>query len=164
MDKNIIEQYKQEMLKMYGKTKAVPAVAQVSPPDAEPPSQGELIAIVTTLRNLYPVNGAKVTVFTGNPDQMTVIDSDFTDNSGRTKSFLLPAPAKQLSQTSGASEKPYASYNMLVEADGYIDNIHLNIPVFSGTTSLQNSNLMLSETAGENKGPQIFDEAQQFTL
>lgn len=164
MDKNIIEQYKQEMLKMYSKTKAVPTVAEISPQQPKDTSQGELIGLVTTIRSLYPVSGAKVTVFTGNPNEMTVIDSDFTDTSGRTKSFVLPTPDKNLSQFSGVSEKPYASYNMLVQADGYVDNIHLNIPVFSGITSLQSSNLMLAETAGVNKGPQIFDESQQFNL
>ena len=167
MDKNVIEQYKNEMLKMYSKARSVPTIAtEIAPTPAPTPtvSQGMLIGIVTTLRSLYPVVGAKVTVFTGNPEEMTVIDTDFTDNSGRTKSFTLPTPERQLSQTSGASDKPYSSYNMLVQADGYIDNIHLNIPVFSGITSLQSSNMMLSETAGENKGPQIFDEAQQFTL
>lgn len=127
-------------------------------------STGRLTAIVTTLRTLYPVPGAKVTVFTGNYDDMTVLDTAFTDSSGRTEAFILPAPNRDLSLTSGASDKPYASYNMLVQADGYIDNIHLNIPVFSGVYSLQRSNMMLRETAGENKGPQIFDEAQQYTL
>ena len=165
MNENLIEQYKNEMLKMYSKARSIPTIApEVSTVYVPPASQGMLIGIVTTIRNLYPVSGAKVTVFTGNPEEMTVIDTDFTDTSGRTKSFNLPAPERQLSQTSGASDKPYSSYNMLVQADGYIDNIHLNIPVFSGITSLQTSNMMLSETAGENKGPQIFDEAQQFTL
>lgn len=182
MDKNLIEQYKNEMLRMYQSRGASPAIpTQVPPmpesamptnPQPEPPVQtpppspneGRLTAIVTSLRAIYPVVGAKVTVFTGNIEDMTVIDTALTDESGKTKSFVLPAPDRILSQTSGASDKPYASYNMLVQADGYIDNIHLNIPVFSGTNSLQASNLMLSETAGENKGPQIFDESQQFSL
>jgi hypothetical protein len=53
---------------------------------------------------------------------------------------------------------------MLIEADGYIKNIHLNIPVFSNVTSLQQSNLILEETAGEDKGPKVFDEAQKYNL
>jgi len=69
-----------------------------------------------------------------------------------------------LSQSAGEMEKPYSSYNMLVKAEGFVDNIHLNIPVFSGVQSVQRSNMMLAETAGENKGPQIFDEGQQFDL
>ena len=126
--------------------------------------KGQLIGIVTSLKGIYPVKGAKVTVFTGNYEDMTVLDSSVTDSSGRTKAFLLSAPAKALSEEAGASQKPYASYNMLVDADGYVDNIHLNIPVFSGVVSLQSSDLMLTETAGENTEPRIFDEAQEFTL
>lgn len=129
-----------------------------------PDGKGQLIGIVTALKGIYPVKGAKVTVFTGNYEDMTVLDSSVTDSSGRTKAFLLSAPAKALSEEAGASQKPYASYNMLVDADGYVDNIHLNIPVFSGVVSLQSSDLMLTETAGENTEPRIFDEAQEFTL
>jgi len=195
MDKNLIEKYKSEMLNMYKRGKTAPAMAEtpVLKPKTEPTnmsfneplnipqtptvteiepvpemlsdSTGELIAIVTSLRNIYPLKGAKVTVFTGNYyDNMDILDTAFTDESGRTKAFILPTPAKALSETSGASEKPYSSYNMLVESDGYIDNIHLNIPVFSGVVSLQGSDMMLRETAGENKGPRIFDEGQEFTL
>ena len=197
MDKSLIEKNKNEMLKMYRSSKAMPVMAPMPTvtentapvemttenmastetvtettvpdtptvnPQTPTDSTGRLTAIVTTLRTLYPVPGARVTVFTGNYDDMTVLDTAFTDQSGRTEAFILPAPNRDLSLTSGASDKPYASYNMLIQADGYIDNIHLNIPVFSGVDSLQSSNMMLRETAGENKGPQIFDEAQQFTL
>ena len=170
---------------MYRKAKAVPTVAepvadskvensanaqsqipQMPPPDlTSQNSTGGIIAIVTSLKEIYPLKGAKVTIFTGNYNgDMNILDTDFTDESGRTKTFILAAPERQLSQSSGASEKPYASYNMMVERDGYIDNIHLNIPVFSGVVSLQGSDMMLLETAGVNKGPQIFDEGQEFTL
>lgn len=171
MDKNLIEKYKAEMLNMYKQKPIFTAVPTIAPAvnetknTVETDSQtGELTALVTTLRSIYPVANAKVTVFTGNPDNMNVIDTDFTDQSGRSKRFVLSAPKKDLSQSSGASDKPYSSYNMLVQADGYIDNIHLNIPVFSGVNSLQSSNMMLYDTAGENKGPQIFDESQSFSL
>ena len=178
MNKELIEKYKNEMLSMYRTAKAVPTAAtgEMPPPADTLPtpaikekntedSQGGLIGIVTSLRSIYPVKGAKVTVFTGNYyDDMQVIDTDYTDESGRTKEFILPTPQKSLSETAGASDKPYASYNMLVQSDGYIDNIHLNIPVFSTITSLQESNLMLSETAGTDKGPQVYDEGQEFTL
>ena len=63
-----------------------------------------------------------------------------------------------------AKAKVNSLYGMMVQADGYIDNVHLNIPVFSGVTSIQGSDMMLVETAGIDKGPQIFDELQQFTL
>ena len=169
MDKNLIEKYKKEMLNMYSRAKtAIPVNAPAVMPSPvikeDTSGNGSLLAVVTTLRAIYPVKGAKVTVFTGNYDDMNEIASGFTDESGKSPVFSLSAPDKELSESPGLSDKPYSSYNMLVEADGYIDNIHLNIPVFSGVQSVQSSNMMLTETAGENKGPQIFDESRQFTL
>lgn len=172
MDKTIIEKYKSQMLKMYGSAKKT-ATTNVNEPYSTPQtaaqpipedSTGKLIAIVTTLRALYPLKKATVTVFTGDYDNMQVVARDTTDQSGRTKEFILKTPAKSISLDSNSTEEPFARYNLLVEAEGYLDNIHLNIPVFSGVTSIQSSNMMLLETAGVDKGPQIFDESQAFGL
>lgn len=168
MDKNLIEKYKNEMLNMYRKTKSVPTVVPVTPPPQQsadlPDSSGKLIAIVTSLRGIYPVKNAKVTVFTGNYGDMQVVDTAFTDESGRTRPFVLETPNKQISLESENNGIAYANYNLEVKAEGYVDNVHINIPVFSGVTSLQSSNLMLLETAGVDKGPQIFDESARFDL
>ncbi|MBR7133526.1 MAG: hypothetical protein IKD04_08335 [Clostridia bacterium] len=170
MDKNLIEQYKTQMLDMYRTAKKAPAEEKITvsaPPvqNSLPANQvGRLIAVVSTLRSLYPLEGARVTVFKGEPQNMQVIGTLVTDQSGRTGSFVLETPAKEISLDSAETEIPYAIYNMLVQAEGFRDNIHLNIPVFSGVTSIQRSNMMLLETAGEDKGAQIFDEAQQYNL
>ena len=161
------------MLKMYHKTKAnvsTPTNATTlsgAPQNTNLPQNtttGKLLGIVTTIKEIYPVKNAKVTIFTGDYDDMTIVDSSLTDESGRTKTFVLPTPEKAISLNQNSTVLPYASYNMLVEADGYITNIHLNIPVFGTITSLQESNLLLIETAGEDKRPQVFDEAQKYDL
>lgn len=170
MDQNLIEKYKNEMLKMYksANTAVRTTATQNAPTTQTPPAEnsvsGRLLGIITAIRSLYPVKNAKVTIFTGNYENMQVIDSDMTDESGRTKIFVLPTPEKALSLNEDNQILPYALYNMLVEADGYIKNIHLNIPVFSTITSLQQSNLILEETSGQDKGPQIFDESQNYDL
>lgn len=173
MDNDLLNKYKQEMLKMYRSANAavpepVSETAPAPPENTTPPPQnttaGTLVGIVTSIRGLYPVNNAKVTVFTGSYDNMAVIDTSLTDQSGRTKTFILPTPEKAISLDQESTALPYAVYNMLIEADGYIKNIHLNIPVFGGVTSLQQSNLLLEETAGEDKSPQIFDEGQKYDL
>lgn len=180
MDSNLIEKYKQEMLNMQriSKTDIVNPAPDIPEPKPAPPivkpiaapmpsmpdGEGKLSARVTAIRQLYPIPNAKVTVFEGDADNMIVIDSDFTDQSGRTKDFILPTPKKELSLESSNMQLPYALYSMLIQADGYIDNIHLNIPVFSGITSIQSSDMMLLETAGIDKGPRIYDEFQQYTL
>ena len=171
MDKTLIEKYKKEMLNMYKKAEYKPReeyVAVVSEdedsvaPQNEP--SGNLIAVVTALRSIYPVSSAQITVFTGDYNDMQVVARGVTDQSGRSQVFTLPTPEKSISLDAENIQRPYALYNLLVKAEGYLDNIHLNIPVFSGVTSLQRSNLVLIETAGANKGPQIFDEAQQYQL
>ncbi len=170
MDKNLIEKYKNEMRRMYNsanapiRTTATEIITPAPPPQNTDTTTGSLLGIVTAIRSLYPVKNAKVTIFKGDYPDMQVIDSDFTNESGRTKIFTLPAPAKALSLEEDNQIIPYSSYNMAVEADGYIKNIHLNIPVFSGVTSLQQSNLILEETAGQDKGPQIFDESNNYDL
>lgn len=165
MDKNIIEQYKKEMLELFKSGKVLSVQSDVSPIITDNDNEkGGLVAIVTTFRGIYPVKNANVTIFTGNIDDKQIISTDKTDVSGRTGVFMLNAPLKELSRQPDRNALPYASYNMLIEADGYIDNIHLNIPVFSGVTSLQGSDMMLIETAGTDKNAQIFDESTNYNL
>ena len=175
MDNNEIKRYKDEMMKMYSRVHSVnTAVTTNVIPDATPSpiaptadmnsATGGLIGVATSVRGLYFVPNAKVTVFKGDIDNMEVIDTDTTDQNGRTKEFILETPLKSESFDSANKEIPYSLYNMMFEADGYLTNIHLNIPVFPTVTSRQTSNLLLLETAGVDKGPLIFDESQKYDL
>lgn len=170
MNKDIFEKYKNEMLRMYNsvhKANSLPTVAEPTPPpqsnDPQNAQIGKLLGVVTSFNSLYPVQNAKVTVFKGEFENMEIIDSDKTDQSGKTKLFLLPTPDKDLSMMPDLAETPYAIYNMAVETDGFLTNIHLNIPVFSGITSIQRSNLILDQDQTGNE-PQIFDEGQKYNL
>ena len=165
MDKNLIEEYKRQMLNMYKAGKSLPVQTAVPQrEDSTSDGMGGLVAIVTSLRRLYPVPNARVTVFTGNMEDKQIVATDITDSSGRTGVIRLNTPPKEQSQQADRNALPYASYNMLVEADGYIDNIHINIPVFSGVVSLQSSDMMLIETAGVDKDAQIFNEGIDYNL
>lgn len=157
MDRSLIEKYKNDMLKKYGLSAAEETTAAA-------PKKGRLSANVTSVANIYPVRGARVTVFTGSPDSMTVLDSAVTDESGKTRDFLLDAPPKSLSMTSGAPALPYTLYNLLISADGFLDNIHLNIPVFSGIAAVQRSNMLPKAVAGGRTDPIIFNEFSSFEL
>mgnify|MGYP007028675890 FL=1 len=157
MDRSLIEKYKNDMLKKYGSSAAEETTAAA-------PEKGRLSANVTSVANIYPVRGARVTVFTGSPASMTVLDSAVTDESGKTRVFLLDAPPKSLSMTSGAPALPYTLYNLLISADGFLDNIHLNIPVFSGIASVQRSDMLPKAVAGGRTDPIIFNEFSSFEL
>ena len=182
MDKSLIEKYKTDMLNMYRRKNgiSVPTVsknrvvqtqtnaenpkAPLIPSNVTPDGKGSLIAVVTTLRELYPVENARVTVFRGTGQNRQIIDTKFTDISGKTDAFVLDAPSKAPTLNQNSTEPVYTLYNMLIEKEGYRDNLHLNIPIFSNTVSLQSSNLMLLETAGVDKSAQIFDEAPVYNL
>lgn len=157
MDNDLIKKYKAEMLNMSRRAINTQSTAENS-------SSGKLIVMVTAIRSLYPIKNAKITVFKGDTQNKAVITTAITNESGRTERIILPAPDKKFSETAGSDTIPYALYNLLVEADGYIDNIHLNIPIFSGVTSIQRVNLLLNESGGETPPPQIFDEFEKYEL
>lgn len=157
MDNSLIEKYKQELLDMYNNKKAPTKT------DDQFIDNGRLIVSVTTLRKLYPVAGAEVTVFTGDFENMKPIDRSITDESGKSKVFILPAPDRELSLEIGATEPVYTSYGILVKADGYADEVNLNLPVFRGVTSLQNVDLtLLSAQNGQTLN--INDQAENYNL
>ena len=133
-----------------------------NPTDESP--TGGLIVSTTALRRLYPVPSARVTVFTGPYENMEVIDTGVTDESGKRKVFRLETPERSLSQSAGATKKPYALYNVFVQADGYVDTVNTNIPIFEGVTSLQNIDMILRSTAENKEGPRIIDEAESYEL
>ncbi len=170
MDKSLIDSYKQEMLKMYKSriqavsTPNTDVVSEAAPPKNSDTDTGILQGVATQIRGLYFVPNAKVTVFTGTPEKMQIINTSLTDQNGKTKEFILPTPSIALSNNPENTQIPYSLYNMMFEADGFMTNIHLNIPVFPSVTSRQTSNLLLLETAGVDKGPRIFDELQSYNL
>ena len=182
MNNELIEKYKRELMQMYRAyptSRIKPTAADVNEPlekqgeygegapyekeDSADPD-GRLTVMVTAISSLYPVERAKVTVFTGNYEAPNIIDTDFTDISGKTKTFSLPAPTRELSMEPNSGAQPYTLYNVLVEADGYADNLHINLPVFRGVTSLQRSNLTPLASFGGNKGPIVFNELSSFNL
>ena len=159
MDNSLIEQYKQEMLRMYQKQYTKTAL----PVKVDYGENGRLIVNVTTLRGLYPVPNATVTVFTGNYENMTIVDSSITDENGKSKIFILPAPSRALSLEAGATEAVYTSYGVMVDADGYSRQVNLNLPIFEGVTSLQAIDMTLLSADGGNT-TNINDQAENYNL
>ncbi len=169
-----IDEYKQEMLNLYrasGQDKITPAVANLSPNETAPTpqnpaplnpptppnqtipdEQGGLLVWVTTLRNLYAVANAQVTI--RNDQTGEVIDAATTDLSGRTKVFILPAPPKNFSDDPNGTNRPYSLYNVNVKADGYVEQNALNVPVFPTITSVQPVDMILN-SASNNSGEAV---------
>lgn len=158
-----IENYKEEMLKMYRQVKkdppTIPTAISPQPPLPTTDGIGGLLVQVTTLKYLYAVPNARVRVLKDGE----VIDTDTTDESGRTKVFSLSAPSKDYSETAGSTVLPYAVYEVEVMADGFVENVTISVPVFSTVTSVQPVDLLLL-SASENDSPQINDGAGDYQL
>ncbi len=159
MENSLIEKYKKELLAMYkNRTPEVKAVAADTSGN-----NGSLIVNVTTLRGLYPVKNALVSVFTGDYESRIEVDRSVTDQSGKSKVFLLPAPERDLSLNAGSTEAVYTSYGVEVTADGYAKEINLNLPIFSGVTSLQNVDMTLL-SAQNGSGENMNDQSENYNL
>lgn len=174
MDKSIFEKYIQEMRAM--QAVATPARVPETPPtppathvESQPNStdmsgMGKLIVNVTSVRGLYPVEGARVTVFTGDADNMERVAEVTTDRSGKTPEIELPAPSIRFSESPDPSERPYAYYNIRTVADGFVDNINYNAAVFDSITSLLSVNLQPLTTGVGGNRPIVMDGFDNYTL
>ncbi len=160
MDTNEIERYKKAMLDMQKRATVTAATESETAPD----QNGRLMVSVTTLNGLYPVAGAAVTVFSGRDGTRSNIDSDISNESGQTKVFTLPAPEKALSENSEFTGVTYSLYNIAVVADGFLEQLHYGIPVFSGVTSIKTADLTSLSVAGGDTAPQVFEETVDFDL
>ena len=171
MDKNMMDKYLKEMREMQKRAGSVPAVSvnteesvaieETVNPDTQ---TGGLIVSVTSLKGLFPVKNALVTVYKGTPENSEEIDKDYTDESGRTKKFVLATPPFSASQTAGNPTTPYALYNISVKSDGFVPWLETDIPVFPNTVSLQSADLALSGAAGKNDAPRPFSDFPKFDL
>lgn len=163
VDQELIQRYKEELLAVYRKAKQTAAAVEETMQEPNE-SMGELTVNVTTLRGLYPVPGAVVTVSSEQDGEQRILHTAVTDESGQTPVFRLPTPAKALSESAGRSEQPYAEYHISVKADGYVEQINRNVPVFSGVKSVQTADLILLSAAGEDTEPRVYDESDSYDL
>lgn len=153
-----VESYIDEMMKMHQSRAVKPAIAPTFETEVQKDEEGGLLVQVTTLKGLYAVPSARVSVLKGEQ----VIDADQTDQSGRTKVFSLPAPSKSLSATAGANALPYEIYQVEVMADGFAPSLIRDVPVFSTITSIQPVDLIL--LSASNGKEQISDGAGEYPL
>lgn len=96
---------------------------------------GFLIVAVTTGSGTFPLPGAFVTISVQTPDGPVLYRIVRTDESGRTPTIALPAPAKSES-TSPEQPTPYLSYNVRVDLKGYQPAIVRGISIFPNISSV----------------------------
>lgn len=167
-----IEEYRKALMNMYRKYRAtqpsaVPANAPIDNVEKNPQDHnatGKLQIIVSSAEGYFRVPNAEVTVFSDDIDQPKILYTLKTDESGQTTAVELKTKEKQFSESANADKTPYLTYNIRVLADGYVEQFHLNIPVFSGVTTLQKAELTGIGAYGDRIGPIIVDEKYDYNL
>lgn len=120
--------------------------------DSEPPEydaeellgteKGYIQVNVRTGDDTSAVAGAMVAVTAVVDGKRLVLASGVTDESGTAPKFSLPVPDLVHSQEPSPDKRPYNLFDVSVTAEGFFRARSVDVPVFSGITSVQNFNLI----------------------
>ena len=121
---------------------------------------GYIVVTVKTAGGALPVENAVVTVKDANGNILYV---EFTDRSGRTPRLRVAAPPLANSESPGAAEPPFFSYNIETDKEGYASVRNLNVPIYPGITSIQPVE-MLPLAEGSRNESVTFTEGEPPTL
>lgn len=105
-------------------------------------SKGYILVNVRTGDESSAVEGASVMVTAIVEGKRVMLASGITDQSGTTKKFEVPAPDLSHSQGPGSATRPYNLFDVSVTAEGFFNARSVDVPVFSGITSVQNFSMI----------------------
>lgn len=103
---------------------------------------GTLIVSVSSADAAIPIKDAAVAVRLVGEDGVKIFSVLVTNESGRTAPIEIPTPSPELSLLPSPEGRPYARVNVEVSAFGYFTTVNMNVPVFSGITSVQSVNMI----------------------
>ncbi len=98
---------------------------------------GYLGVTVTTALDAIPIKGATVAVSRFEDGVDVPFKILTTNEDGKTDIVLLPTPPKENSLTPNPIGPSYSVYNVRVDKEGYYTQNSLNVPIFTGITSIQ---------------------------
>ncbi len=120
--------------------------------DSEPPeyvseeslgsSKGYILVNVRAGEESEAIEGATVLVTAIVGGNRMILASGVTDQNGTSPKFELPVPALGLSQSPSPDSRPYNLFDVSVTAKGYFNARSVDVPVFSGITSVQNFSMI----------------------
>lgn len=130
-------------------------------------SKGFLRIKVSSAGGALPVEGATVLVYGDRADGEggETLASMRTDSSGITPTLTVLTPPASLSRVPGF-RKPYSTVNIRIEKDGYYPVENVGVPIFDGTLSEQNVNLIPRSGTGEypDEGLTVIENPQKGTV
>lgn len=113
---------------------------------------GYLQINVTSSDGAIPISDATVAVRLIDNGVPRIIAVLVTDESGQTPEIIIATPPVDLSLEPSPDTRPYSLVNVETTAFGYYTTANVNVPIFSGTKSVQNVN-MIPLPEGEQGGP-----------
>ncbi len=105
-------------------------------------SVGYIIVNTRTGEESSPVADASVLITAIVDGKREIIASGKTDESGTSKRFSVPAPDLVHSQSPDSVRRPYSLFDISVTAKGFFNARSVDVPVFSGVTSVQNFSMI----------------------
>lgn len=111
--------------------------------------RGTILFRVYTAREAMPIAGAKCVIYKKIGGKSQELHTLITDSSGQTRSEVLPAPPKELSQSYENSVQPFSLYDATVNKEGFAEVILRDIPVFDGVQSIQRVAMVPVPSEGE---------------
>lgn len=101
---------------------------------------GYIVVNVFTARGALPIEGALVTIIGDDKEGRGVYATVRTNKNGNTPKIPLPAPCVEKSLKPD-NLKPYATYIIEIDQDGYYSQSKISVSVFCGITSIQPAEL-----------------------
>lgn len=128
------------------------------------PQSGTLRVQVFAGGRVFPVSSAKITVVLELKNESREMFEGLSDINGIIDGIQLPAPEKEMSQSpSQSASLPYSSYTVYVEHPDFVSAVFREVPVFSGTKSIQGAELIPLAGAGGEPSAAADDESNSFS-
>ncbi len=105
-------------------------------------STGYILVNTRTGEESSPVADASVLITAIIDGRREIIASGKTNDSGTSRKFAVPAPDLIHSQSPDSVKRPYSLFDVSVTARGFFNARSVDVPVFSGITSVQNFSMI----------------------
>lgn len=98
-------------------------------------SSGALSVSTFAADSALPISDALVRIYGADEENRDIEYSTLTDIDGRSRPIILSAPSKAYSLAPGAKEKPYYSYDIYIDKNGYTSKVLRGVAVFENITT-----------------------------
>ena len=126
---------------------------------------GTMRVEATAANRAFGICSARVMIFLPLPSGNVTVFDGLTNVNGSSASVTLPAPPKSISQQEdNGGRVPFAVYSVYVEHPAYVRAIFTNVPVFSGTESIQPVAMLAKAAGAQEPDPIVVDQSERNSL